>query len=101
MAPAPPGDRQRAGYPHGVINMKRVANQLVNTAGNPAGLLPGCVHSQLRLRSNQLAKRRPNGGRPDVRAMHGAGRRACRDYRSQQGFFTMCDRDLGALGWEV
>ena len=58
------------------------------------------VHSQLRLRSNQLAKRWPTGGRPDVRAMVPADVRA-EITEANRVLATMLDRDLAPLGYDV
>ena len=92
--------RDRPGYPYAVAQLKRFTNRYTKTAANPAGLLPSSAHSEIRLRFNQLAKRWPTGGRPDVRALVPANVRD--DIRPANRMLAdMLDRDLGALGYDV
>ena len=92
--------RDRTGYPYAVARMKRFANRLTKTAGNPAGLLPPVVHSEFRLRFNQLAKRWPRGQAPDVRR-HVPGNIRSEIVAANRDLAALLGRDLASLGYDV
>ena len=90
----------RKGYPYAVARMKRLANRLTKTAGNPAGLLPRAVQGEFRLRFNQLAKRWPGGQAPDV-PRHVPGNIRSEIAVANRELAALLGRDLASLGYDV
>lgn len=96
----PPRERKRLSLPYAVANMKRLANHLVETAGNPAGILPGSVKSKFRRNFNRLGKRWPTGKKPDVQALVPADIRA-EIAAANRELAALLGRDLAPLGYDV